>query len=79
MNSTQGFPDSRTRNQVAKQADVSDHTARQAIAVAQHAPDLVPAVLSGEVKLRDPAKQARDDSPKSHASAAAGLEYGSAM
>jgi hypothetical protein len=49
--------------------------AQQAIHVARHAPELLPGVISGKVKLKDTAEQARRRSPAA-AAALAGLEHG---
>jgi hypothetical protein len=49
----------RLRQELAAQADVSDHKARQAVQVAQYAPELLDGVATKQVKLKDAAKAAR--------------------
>jgi hypothetical protein len=49
--------------------------AQQAIHVARHAPELLPGVISGKVKLKDRAEQTQRRSPAATA-ALAGLEHG---
>jgi hypothetical protein len=49
--------------------------AQQTIHVARHAPELLPGVISGKVKLKDTAEQAQRRSPAATA-ALAGLEHG---
>jgi hypothetical protein len=51
------------RTAIIEQADISDHKAKQAIQVAQHAPELLDGVMSGKAKLRDAAKKAQAKSP----------------
>lgn len=47
---------SRTREVLAEKAKVSQHKVRQAEHVAKHAPEALPKVAAGEVKLKDAAK-----------------------
>ena len=54
--SAQSVP--RTRKVLAQKAGVTEHTMRQAEAVAAHAPELLPQVESGEVSLKDAAATA---------------------
>jgi hypothetical protein len=51
------------RTAIIEQADISDHKAKQAIQVAQHAPELLDGVMWGKAKLRDAAKKAQAKSP----------------
>jgi ParB-like chromosome segregation protein Spo0J len=51
--STQG---SRTRDAIAEKAKVSTHKIQQAERIAKHAPEVLPKVAAGEVKLKDAAK-----------------------
>jgi hypothetical protein len=49
--------------------------AQQAIHVARHAPELLPGVISGKVKLKDTAEHAQRRSPDANV-VLAGLEHG---
>jgi predicted mannosyl-3-phosphoglycerate phosphatase (HAD superfamily) len=42
---------------IAKQANVSEHSVRQAESVAKHKPELLPKIESGQVSLKDAQKQ----------------------
>ncbi|MBK8858788.1 MAG: hypothetical protein IPN11_14240 [Opitutaceae bacterium] len=53
----------RTWEKVAEASDVSQHTARQSLAVVNDAPDLATKVSSGELKLSEAAKQAKARKP----------------
>lgn len=50
-------PATRTRKKLATKADVSEHKAAQAIKVTSAAPELAKKVASGELSLKDAAKQ----------------------
>lgn len=56
-NSTQGFRAPTTTQKIAAAANGTDHQARQALAVAQHAPELVDEVKTGRIPLKDAVKQ----------------------
>jgi hypothetical protein len=64
-NSSEGFTEPKTRamnerstvGQIAKNAKVSYHKARQVVAVTEKAPELAKKVIAGEMKLKDAAKQ----------------------
>jgi hypothetical protein len=49
--------------EIAEQADISHHKARQAVQVAEHAPELLDGIMTGKVKLKDAARKARAKSP----------------
>jgi hypothetical protein len=53
----------RLRAELAEQSGISDHKAKQAIQVAEHAPELLDGVRAGKVKLKDAAQKARAQSP----------------
>jgi hypothetical protein len=53
-----------TREVVAKKAGVSTNKVRQAESVARHAPELLPKIESGEVKLKDAVKEAEAERVK---------------
>jgi hypothetical protein len=53
----------RLRDEIVEQTGISEHKAKQAIQVAQHAPELLDGVVAGETKLRDAAKKAKTKSP----------------
>jgi hypothetical protein len=53
----------RLRTELAEQTGISDHKAKQAIQVAEHAPELLDGVRTGKVKLKDAAQKARAQSP----------------
>jgi hypothetical protein len=57
-NSTQPFRAPTTTQKIAKDAGVSDHKARQAVAVVKHAPQLAEEVKRGRMPLKEAAKQA---------------------
>ncbi len=50
-------PTERTRDKVQREAGVSEHKARQALAVAEADPELAKKVVAGDVSLKDAAKQ----------------------
>jgi ParB-like chromosome segregation protein Spo0J len=56
-NSTQGFRAPTTTQKIAKDAGVSDHKARQAVFVQQHAPELAEDVKCGKLPLKEAAKK----------------------
>jgi ParB-like chromosome segregation protein Spo0J len=75
-NSTQGLREPTVTEKIAATAKTTDHQARQAVAVAKHAPELVEPVKSGEVSLKaaakvaqsrhQPAKRAEPHQPEGH-------------
>jgi ParB-like chromosome segregation protein Spo0J len=50
-------PSGKSRMVIAKQANVSEHSVRQAESVAKHKPELLPKIESGQVSLKDAQKQ----------------------
>ena len=53
-------PPLKTRKALATKAQVTEHKIRQVETVAKHAPELLPRVESGEMKLKDATAQASD-------------------